>query len=134
MRAHALLLTGFALATLAAPAAAQAPAAAPASAFSFAVLGHVRGGRDGPNPKLAELLDNVRRLKPAFVVLTGDMIWGDIEHNPADTAWLVREWTYLDSALATLGVPAYRVPATTTSTTSRRATSTCGATVVPQRA
>ena len=110
MRAHALLLTGFALATLAAPAAAQAPAAAPASAFSFAVLGHVRGGRDGPNPKLAELLDNVRRLKPAFVVLTGDMIWGDIEHNPADTAWILREWTHLDSALATLGVPAYRVP------------------------
>lgn len=109
MRARSLLFSlGVAVACLAHPVAAQT--ATPKDGFSFAVLGHVRGGRDGPNPKLAELLDAVRRIKPAFVVLTGDMIWGDIEHNPADTAWLLREWTHLDSALATLGVPAYRVP------------------------
>lgn len=107
MRMRALLFSLLAIAPLHL---AHAQAAAPAQSYRFAVLGHVRGGKDGPNPKLAELLDAVRRIKPAFVVLTGDMIWGDIEHNPADTAWLVREWTHLDSALATLGVPAYRVP------------------------
>lgn len=107
MRTRALLLTLLAVAPLQLT---HTQSAAPERAFRFAVLGHVRGGKDGPNPKLAELLDAVRKIKPAFVVLTGDMIWGDIEHNPADTAWLVREWTHLDSALATLGVPAYRVP------------------------
>lgn len=108
MHARALLIP--LLGIIANASGAHAQAASPGQSFHFAVLGHVRGGREGPNPKLAELLDAVRKTKPAFVVLTGDMIWGDIEHNPADTAWVNREWTHLDSALATLGVPAYRVP------------------------
>ena len=80
------------------------------STYSFVVLGHLRGGKDGPNPKLPEVLDKVRGLKPSFVVLTGDAINGDAEHNPAVAATVLKEWTYLDSALATLGVPIYRVP------------------------
>ncbi|MEP6999701.1 MAG: metallophosphoesterase [bacterium] len=80
------------------------------STYSFVVLGHLRGGKDGPNPKLPEVLDKVRGLKPAFVVLTGDAINGDAEHNPAVAATVLKEWSYLDSALATLGVPVYRVP------------------------
>ena len=80
------------------------------STYSFVVLGHLRGGKDGPNPKLPEVLDKVRALKPSFVVLTGDAINGDAEHNPSVPATVVREWTHLDSALATLGVPVHRVP------------------------
>ncbi len=79
--------------------------------FSFAVLGHVRGNKKGElNPKLGEMLDRVRALHPAFVVLTGDMIWGDVDSDPVDTAAVLAEWTRLDSALATLHVPVYRVP------------------------
>ena len=80
------------------------------STYSFVVLGHLRGDKHGPNPKLAELFDKVRSLKPAFAVLTGDMITGDVEHNPAVEATVLKEWTILDSSLATLGVPVYRVP------------------------
>ena len=93
---------------IAAPVAAQEGAAG--SSYSFVVLGHVRGSKDGPNPKLPELLDKVRALKPAFAVLTGDMVEGDVEHHPSVAATVIREWTYLDSALATLGIPIYRVP------------------------
>ena len=94
-------------ALLASPVLAQQPATD--KPYSFVVLGHVRGGKDGPNPKLPELFDKVRALKPAFVVLTGDMIWGDLNHKPSIRDTVLREWTHLDSALATLGVPAYRV-------------------------
>ncbi len=87
---------------------------APSSArrpFSFVVLGHVRGEEnDSLNPKLGELLDRVRALKPDFAVLTGDMIWGDVHTNPVDSARVEREWNALDSALATLRMPVYRVP------------------------
>ncbi len=94
------------------PAFSQGAAATPPTdgPYTFVVLGHVRGGREGPNPKLVELLDEVRRLKPAFAVLTGDMIWGDVDNNPARRDAVLREWDYLDSAMATLGVPTYRVP------------------------
>ncbi len=78
--------------------------------YSFVVLGHLRGDVTGPNPKLGELLHKVRALRPAFAVLTGDLIWGEVETNPSDKAVLVRDWTVLDSALATLNMPIYRVP------------------------
>jgi 3',5'-cyclic AMP phosphodiesterase CpdA len=84
---------------------------APSDTFSFAVLGHVRGNKLGElNPKLGEMLDRVRALHPDFVVLTGDMVWGDVDSNPVDTSVVLEEWRQLDSALATLEVPAYRVP------------------------
>ncbi len=96
---------------------ALAPHAAPAQRarepgpYRFVVLGHIRGGADGAlNPRLGELLGEVRGLRPDFVVLTGDIIWGDVDHNPTRPAELEREWTVVDSALATLGVPVHRVP------------------------
>ncbi|MDX1745474.1 MAG: hypothetical protein R3324_06010, partial [Halobacteriales archaeon] len=47
---------------------------ADASNFSFAVLGHVRGSRDGGlHYNLDDLLEKVRAREPDFVVLTGDM-------------------------------------------------------------
>jgi len=106
-----------ALAAAAVAALALTPRGAPAqrarddAAYRFVVLGHIRGGADGAlNPKLGELLGEVRRLRPDFAVLTGDIIWGDVDHNPTRPGELEREWTAVDSALATLGVPVHRVP------------------------
>ena len=79
----------------------------------FVVLGHVRSEPDRLlHPRLGELLDEVRELDADFVVLSGDNIWGDVENrpNPADGDRVLEQWVALDSALATLGVPIYRVP------------------------
>ena len=89
------------------------PATTPAdSAFSFVVVGHVR--RDGTggilHPRLGELIERIRALDPDLVFLTGDMIFGDVHQNPADTAIVAAEWRALDSALAGLNKPIYRVP------------------------
>ena len=76
----------------------------------FVVLGHVRGDETGLNPRLAEVLDRVRSLHPAFLVLTGDIIWGDVNQPHADSLGVERQWDAIDSAVATVGVPVYRVP------------------------
>jgi len=87
------------------------PASTAADSVTFVVLGHVRGKDDGTlSPKLPELIDRVRAIRPAFVVLTGDMIWGDVQRNPVDSAWVEQQWDRLDSALAGLQVPLYRTP------------------------
>ena len=79
--------------------------------FRFVVLGHVRGGvRGGMNLKLAELLREVRRLNPECIVLTGDIVWGDYQSWPPDSARVEGEWQEIDSAMATLDVPVFRVP------------------------
>ncbi len=91
-------------------AAASPPPAAPDS-VTFVVLGHVRGKDDGTlSPKLPELIQRVRDIRPAFVVLTGDMIWGDVQSNPVDSNFVEQQWDRLDSALAGLKVPVYRTP------------------------
>lgn len=79
--------------------------------FSFVVLGHVRGNDDGlMHPLIDALVVKVRKLKPDMVFLTGDMIWGGLgkEHQKAEV--IVRDWDRLDTALAQLDVPVYRVP------------------------
>lgn len=79
--------------------------------FTFVVLGHVRGKEDGKlNPKLGEVIDRLRAIRPDFILLTGDIIWGDIQSKLADTAKVRREWEELDSAFASLDTPIYRVP------------------------
>jgi 3',5'-cyclic AMP phosphodiesterase CpdA len=95
------------------PAGAQPPDTG--SPLRLVVLGHVRGDRPPQtlNPKIDELVAEVRSLAPRFVVLTGDIIWGDIRDEPEerpDPAEVEREWDELDAALAKLGVPIYRVP------------------------
>ena len=118
MRRRGLALALILVAVTAARSAAQDDSTAKRP-YSFAVLGHIRGERDGAlNPKLGELLAQVRALHPDFVVLTGDIIWGDLfggGEGPAtaklpDTSEVRREWDQVDSALATLRVPVYRVP------------------------
>jgi len=82
----------------------------PPETTRFVVLGHVRGDANGLSPKLTELLREVRALDPRFAVLTGDIIWGDVQSDLADSAVVERQWNEIDSALATLGIPIYRVP------------------------
>lgn len=95
---------------------AGAPGARPADAqqtdeLTFVVIGHPRGGRDSaPHARLDELVSEVRAARPDLVFLTGDLIWGSVEEPRADSALILREWAALDSALATLEVPVYRVP------------------------
>jgi hypothetical protein len=88
------------------------PAAGDASDdFSFAVVGHVRGGATGETfVRLDELLDRLRELRPDLLFLTGDLIWGDYNSSPVDPRAIEGDWQRLDSALARLEVPVYRVP------------------------
>jgi len=82
-----------------------------AQSLSFVVLGHVRGGEDGKlTPLLPQLVADVRRLKPDVVFLTGDMIWGEVHDSIVERAKVERQWQQLDSALAGMGAPIYRVP------------------------
>jgi 3',5'-cyclic AMP phosphodiesterase CpdA len=92
--------------------AAAVPAPAADSTYSFVVVGHVRRDRTGGilHPRLGELIERIRRLDPDLVFLTGDMVWGDVDSNPANVAEVEREWQVLDSALATLATPVHRVP------------------------
>lgn len=81
------------------------------SSFTFAVLGHVRGGKDGELYYLLDdLLAKVRARDPDFVVLTGDMIWGQYHRPHSEPEGIREEWRALDDSLASLGVPVYRVP------------------------
>ena len=78
--------------------------------FSFAVVGHVRGDHKGLHPGLPRLLDDLRSQSPDFVVLTGDMIYGNSTFLPTGAERIEAEWDALDSELASLDVPIYRVP------------------------
>ena len=82
-----------------------------ARSFSFVVIGHIRGdGNDKMSPLIDELLGKVRKDKPDFIFLTGDMIWGDVHAVMPDAAAINRDWDRLDAAVGQLGVPVYRVP------------------------
>ena len=84
--------------------------------FSFVVLGHVRGSDNGEMGILFdELLADVEKLKPDLIFLTGDMIWGDVQHSLhhhqfADEETVKKDWERLDAALKKFDVPVYRVP------------------------
>lgn len=81
-----------------------------ADPWSFVVLGHVRGWNNALHPRLGELLAEVRTLGPDLVVLAGDQIWGDMGQVPRRRSAVEKEWSDLDSALATVGVPRIQVP------------------------
>ena len=91
---------------------AAVPARAADSSYSFVVVGHVRRDHSGGllHPRLGELIERIKSLHPDLVFLTGDMVWGDVDTNPANPAEVEREWQALDSALATLPMPIHRVP------------------------
>ncbi len=110
-RRRALWLAATVLGAVARPLpAATLPADSASRPLTLAVLGHVRGRDTGLNPLFVETLEQLRRLRPDVVILTGDIIWGDNDHDLADSAVIEREWQEMDSALATLGLPVYRIP------------------------
>ncbi len=77
----------------------------------FAVLGHIRGASDHQlHPRLAETLAEVAARRPDFIVLTGDIVWGDYHNFNRTSDVLHAEWDLVDSALSTVNVPVYRVP------------------------
>ena len=108
MRLYVFVLLGALLLLGTNPSGAEAPSQ---DAFSFVVIGHVRGeGNTLMNPWLDELLVEIKKLKPDMIFLTGDMIWGDIFAAVPDAKAITRAWDQLDAALGRLGVPIYRVP------------------------
>ena len=80
--------------------------------FSFCVLGHLRGDEDGQQLSyLDEVIDEVIRLGPDLVFLTGDLIWGGVnDPAPNDPAVIKADWEKLDAALARIPASVYRVP------------------------
>jgi hypothetical protein len=79
--------------------------------YSFAVVGHIRGPEDGRlHYLLDDLLAELEREDPEFMVLTGDLIWGDVNSDTTDPDRIRDQWQDLDSALARLDIPIYRVP------------------------
>lgn len=87
--------------------------AALAQQFTFAVLGHTRGGPDDgqlPMERYAEMVREVRRAAPEFVVLTGDLVYGDFLSDPIDREAVRRDWDAVDAVFAQFGVPVHRVP------------------------
>lgn len=86
-------------------------APAPGEPLRFAVLGHVRGLPDGSlYYQLDELVAEVAAAEPAFVVLTGDIIWGDVSSEAVDPAVVSAEWDAIDNALKVIGAPVFRTP------------------------
>jgi hypothetical protein len=84
-----------------------------AQSFTFAVLGHTRGGPDDgmlPTARYEELVREVRSAQPDFVVLTGDLVYGDFHSPKVDRAAVLRDWEAVDAVFAELGVPIHRVP------------------------
>lgn len=87
--------------------------AALAQQFTFAVLGHTRGGPDDgmlPMERYAEMVREVRRASPDFVVLTGDLVYGDFHSEHVDRAAVLRDWEAVDAVFAQFGAPVHRVP------------------------
>ena len=82
------------------------------STLRFVVLGHLRGDKNGELlVNLAEVVESVRRENADLVFLCGDLIWGDVDRaGPADATVTRTDWERLDSALAGMGAPVYRVP------------------------
>jgi len=86
-------------------------AAAQGPDVSFVVLGHIRTSSDETlHPLLGEVVDEIERLDPDLVFLTGDAIWGGLGRLPPDPERIERAWENLDRALGRLGIPIHRVP------------------------
>jgi hypothetical protein len=95
------------------------PAAAARDEYSFVVVGHTRGGPENgviPRERLAELVAEIRELEPDFVVLTGDLIYGDIDSQhdappiSVDEAAIRADWDAVDEIFASIGAPIHRAP------------------------
>jgi hypothetical protein len=84
-----------------------------AQAFSFVVIGHTRGGPGNgvmPTARYDEMVREIRALHPSFVVLTGDLVYGDFEAQTVDRAAVEKDWNAVDAVFAQLDCPIHRVP------------------------
>jgi 3',5'-cyclic AMP phosphodiesterase CpdA len=84
-----------------------------AERFSFVVIGHTRGGPGNgkqPTARYEEMVSEIRRLAPDFVVLTGDLVYGDFEAKVVDGNAVTRDWEAVDAVFAQLGCPVHRAP------------------------
>ena len=87
--------------------------AALAQSFTFVVIGHTRGGPGNgvlPNERYDEMVAEIRREAPAFVVLTGDLVYGDFDALVVDAVAVQKDWEAVDAVFARLACPVYRVP------------------------
>jgi hypothetical protein len=108
------------LAALASLPAAQAGSEPPVGErYAFVVVGHTRGGPENgiiPRDRLEELAREIRELEPDFVVLTGDLVYGDINRQTEppgvvlDDAAIRADWDAVDAVFAAIGVPIHRAP------------------------
>ncbi len=103
----ALLLTACLISTLS-TAASAAPRAHPPSKpvpFTFVVFGDNRpASPDLPMPDVfRQIIGEVRRLHPAFVITTGDLIYGSVK----DQSLVQKEYDEVLPLVRTLGVPTY---------------------------
>lgn len=77
----------------------------------FAVVGHVRGDDNGALlQNLDELIEELDRLDLDFVLMTGDLVWGDVNAETTDLAAVEADWDTFDARFAALGIPIYPVP------------------------
>jgi 3',5'-cyclic AMP phosphodiesterase CpdA len=92
-----------------------APAQEP---FRFGVVCHTRGGPyngDIPRARMDELISELAELELDFLVLTGDLVYGDFNtfYEPdgvVDGAAIRADWDTVDALFARLGIPVHRAP------------------------
>jgi hypothetical protein len=78
--------------------------------FSFVVLGHPRGEALGELSMYYEdIIAKIAELKPDFLIITGDMIWG-YTGKFTDPNVIRAEWEKFDAGFNRLGIPIYRLP------------------------
>ncbi len=85
----------------------QLPAIAPTQAFAFAVLGDNRGDDSGQQPAaFLQVLQAVDERAPAFVLDSGDMIYG----HTTDEDRVRDQWRIYRQAIARLRAPMVHIP------------------------
>ena len=82
-------------------------------AWRFVVLGHPRGGPgngDIPHERLADAIAEINALDPDFVLLAGDLIYGDIHAPTADRDVVEADWDAVLNALGAFEAPWHLIP------------------------
>jgi 3',5'-cyclic AMP phosphodiesterase CpdA len=107
----AILVSGFllgcAIVRAAQPGRPTPPDLAPTQPFTFAVFGDNRGDESGDQPPaFSEVLEAINQRNPAFVLDTGDMIYG----HTRDEAQLREQWRVYRAAASRLHAPLFHIP------------------------
>ena len=89
------------------PKLAELPGIAPTKPFVFAVLGDNRGDDTGQQPStFYEVLKAVQKQSPAFILDSGDMIYG----HSSDENRVREQWQIYRKAIEPLRIPIFHVP------------------------